>query len=78
MKPSIGRTVIYVQPEHEQPVNATREHPAVITRVCGDGDAAALNLQVAFDAGETAPRTSVLPLNSGTPGLGGWKWPDRV
>ena len=74
MFPSMGRIVTYVQPASEQPVNGKREHPAMITHVWNDSG---VNLQVFFDAGTVAPRTSVLRDDIG--GANGyWKWPDRV
>ena len=79
MKPSIGRTVIYVQPQDEHPVNGTREHPAVVTRVQNPGvETPYCNLQVLFDAGSVTPRTSVPQFNAEAAEAGGWKWPDRV
>lgn len=75
MTPTCGRTVVYVQPADELPVNGTREHPAIITRVWGD---TGVNLQVLFDAGDVAPRTSVRMIDAARPDAGGWKWPERT
>ena len=76
MKPTIGRIVIYRQPEAEAPVNGVREHPAVITRVWGDGEAPAINCTVFFDARAPEPRISVLPEPTGMSAA--WRWPGKV
>ncbi len=69
-KPTIGRVVHYTQPDDQEPRNATRVHPAMITRVWND---TCVNLVVFFDAGSPQALTSVTKL----PGYngGGWDWP---
>lgn len=74
MSPTIGRIVIYHQPKSEEPVNGSREHPAVITRVWSEKG---VNLQVMFDAGMVEPRTSVLRDDVGS-GAGYWTWPQTA
>lgn len=81
MKPSVGRIVIYRQPEHEISVNGINEHPALITRVWSP---TCVNLQVLYDAAPVGCRTSVVQLPElpagveNTSGAAGWRWPDRV
>ncbi|MEW6332455.1 MAG: hypothetical protein AB1560_13440 [Pseudomonadota bacterium] len=78
MKPTVGRIVIYKQPAHEAPINGSREHPAIITRVWQtDSEESSVNLQVFFDAGTPEPRTSVLPASRGDDQCGNWDWPKR-
>ena len=78
MKPTLGRIVIYTQPAAEAPVNGSREHPAIITRVWQpDSEVSGVNLQVFFDAGTPSPRTSVLHASRGSDQLGNWDWPKR-
>jgi len=68
MAPSIGRIVVYTQPETEQPFNGHRDHPAIVTHVWSD---TCVNLKVFFDCGPTDDRTSAV--------LGQhWDWPARV
>jgi hypothetical protein len=74
MKPTIGRIVIYTQAAAEAPVNATREHPAMITRVHNDDY---VNLMVFFDGGRVAPCTSVYRAGVGLEGSVSWDWPKR-
>lgn len=57
IKPFLGETVIYVQPGHEQPINGTREHPAIVTRVWNE---TMVNLKVMFDCGPTESVGSVM------------------
>jgi hypothetical protein len=71
MFPTIGRIVIYHQPKSEEPVNGSRDHPAIITRVWSE---TGVNLQVFFDAGVAQPRTSVCRDDIGG-GCGYWTWP---
>jgi hypothetical protein len=73
--PAVGRIVIFVQPATEQPVNGTREHPAIITRVWNDG---LVNLQVFYDAAPVEARTSVGPYDVEAPDGWGWRWPERT
>lgn len=68
-KPFIGEVVIYVQPSYEQPVNGTREHPAIVTRVWNDQ---MLNLMVMYDLGPIAAVGSVLRLDLASPNGAGW------
>jgi len=63
--PTIGQIVVFVQPEHEQPFNGHREHPAVVTAVWA---ADCVNLKVLFDCGPVEDRTSQLRGES-------WVWP---
>lgn len=76
-EPSIGRIVHYRQPEHEQPVNGQRVHPAIVTTVFGPE---MVNLTVFFDARAPEPRTSVAQGNVAQPadGAGVWDWPART
>lgn len=80
MKPTIGRIVIFTLPEAHTPVNGTREHPAVVTRVHGDGETPLVNVQVLFDAAPIAAWMSVPHVD--TPerntSYGSWRWPDRA
>lgn len=56
IKPFVGETVMYVQADDAKPVNGSREHPAIVTRVWSDG---VVNLQVMYDTGPIWPATSV-------------------
>jgi hypothetical protein len=77
MYPSIGRIVIFQQSELEAPVNGSREHPAIITRVWSDQ---MVNLTVLFDSSGAAPRGSIyLESSDSRPAQGpSWHWPPRV
>lgn len=78
MNPTIGRVVIYKQPAAEQPINGTREHPAIITRVWQtDKPDSGVNLQVFFDGSSVSARTSVLHASRGDDQSGNWDWPKR-
>lgn len=76
MKPSIGRIVIFHQGANEAPVNGTRSHPAIITRVWNDR---MVNLHVFYDCMASAPQGSVHLLGSeNSPDTGrSWSWPLR-
>lgn len=67
-----GDTVIYVQPNSEEPRNGTVEHPAIVTRDWGSGG---LNLCVLFDAGPSEFMTSIPQLPTGVErtDFGAWK-----
>lgn len=87
MKPSIGRIVIVRTPNEH---NGTREHPAIVNRVWGDGDPAAargahvcVNVTVLPDCSPPHSLTSVAMYStreeaeaSGS-NLVCW-WPERV
>lgn len=78
MNPTLGRIVIYTQPANEPPINDTREHPAIITRVWQpENPDSSVNLQVFFDGSSVSPRTSVLPASRGGDQFGNWDWPKR-
>lgn len=73
MAPTISSTVIFKQGEHEEPINGTREHPAIVTRVWDNN---CVNLMVFFDGYMPQPRTSIVPAS--TAGTGpAWDWPPR-
>lgn len=74
MKPSICRIVIFRQGPNETPVNGTREHPAVITRVLSD---TCVNLQVFFDTGPTSIAISVQHESVAGETSCSWSWPKR-
>ena len=74
MKPTIGRMVVYRQPERESPVNGTRFHPAVITRVWGHD---IVNLTVFFDTHPPRPVPSVLHTCDAAEHVDAWDWPAR-
>lgn len=52
-KPSIGRVLIFTQPDDEGPVNQHRDHPCMVTRVIDDDT---VNVKVFFDHGEIEDR----------------------
>jgi hypothetical protein len=76
MTPSIGRIVIYRQPDTELPINGTREHPAIVTRAWSER---CVNLTVFLDGCSPVPVTSVERIDDGTPDQqAGWRWPERT
>jgi len=76
VKPTLGRIVIYRQPENEEPVNTQREHPAIITTVFTER---CVNLCVFFDAAWPQPVTSVELIEPHTDDAAmGWRWPERT
>lgn len=77
MIPSIGRIVIFTQGKDKAPVNGTRQHPAVITRVFPGG---VVNLHVFYDGGMPSPETSVCEAGRETEQGEDrtWHWPPRV
>ncbi len=74
--PSPGRIVLYTQPSFEKPVNGTRTHPAIVTRVWNDFS---VNLHVFLDGRMSEPRTSVEAKEKvGEDGPHAyWEWPGR-
>lgn len=72
MKPTVGRIVIFQQGAHAEPINGTREHPAIITRVWSD---TCVNLQVFFDNARPAPSASVLHTSAAQQNSMSWSWP---
>lgn len=68
-KPFVGEVVIYVQAEEAKPVNGTREHPAIVTRVWSDG---VVNLQVMYDNGPVCPACSVARRDITNPSNAHW------
>lgn len=74
MTPTIGRIVIYTQPELETPYNGVRQHPAIITRVWSN---TCVNLRVFADGMFTpiiVTSAEMTPMMNG----GGWSWPERA
>lgn len=75
IKPFLGQAVIYVQPDSEQPVNGTREHPAIVTRVWNE---TMVNLKVMFDFGPTESVGSVMRNDVANQGTGHWYPPITI
>ena len=73
-KPSIGRIVLFRSLDS----NGSKEHPAIINRVWGDGPC--VNLMVLPDCGAPISKTSVNQNESLTDGGQdyAWRWPPRV
>ncbi len=70
MKPSLGRIVLF----HNFDSNATKEHPAIITRVWSD---TCINLTVFPDYSVSIVRSSVNQDEEMKQEFG-WRWPPRV
>ncbi len=68
-KPSVGRVLVYNQPEYEKPFNYRRNHPCVITKVWTDD---CVNVKVFFLLRPTEDRTGC----SFSAGM--VSWPARV
>lgn len=78
MKPSIGRVVIFRQGANEEPHNGSREHPAIVNHVWGEGETPALNLTVFPDCAAPESRTSVTHASKTEGPFSAWDWPPRV
>ena len=78
MKPSVGRIVIFHQPESEAFHNGSHEHPAIVNCVWpsmgGDGG---INCTVFPDCSPPQSRTSVPHKSVAAPGSCWWDWPKR-
>lgn len=70
MAPALGQIVIFAS---DKPVNSTFEHPAMVTRVWGEGDAPTVNLLVFFDAQGPEVRTSVQHVSQAQGASMSWK-----
>ncbi len=78
MKPSKGRIVIFRQSASEAPCNGSREHPAIVNRVWGDGETPCINLTVFPDCEAPHCRTSVQHASVADADAPAWDWPQRV
>lgn len=54
----VGTVVVFLAGD-DHVHNGTKEHPAIVTRVWGDGDRPTVNLKVLPDCGEVFDATSV-------------------
>ena len=75
MKPTVGRIVHYIVPDHISPTTKGQSRAAIITRVWND---TCVNLHVFFDGDALPPGTSpvVTSVLQGTD-EDKWMWPPR-
>jgi hypothetical protein len=75
MKPSVGRIVMYRVSEPSAAFNGSETHPAIVTRVHGEGETPLVNLTVFPDLHAPLIRSSVKHSETEP---NAWFWPARV